>query len=129
MRRAPVGCPFAPRCAWRIETCWTENPALASVRPGEQVVLTGDRATHRIACHNPPTPGGGGRRTAPATRLRGGAAARRATLDELAGRVDSSVDSEEMLQDIWREEGPVSMGPSAAGLPLPPEKERHNDGL
>ena len=27
-RRAPVGCPFAPRCAWRLEVCWTDNPAL-----------------------------------------------------------------------------------------------------
>ena len=25
MRHAPTGCPFAPRCRWRIETCWTDN--------------------------------------------------------------------------------------------------------
>ncbi len=50
-------------------------------------------------------------------------------IDELAGRVGSSIDSEAMLQDIYREEGPISMGPSAGALPLPPEKERHNDGL
>jgi oligopeptide transport system ATP-binding protein len=128
MRRAPIGCPFAPRCAWRIETCWVENPVLTPVHPGEQVVPTGDRATHRISCHNPPTreeavagfPQRPGFVAAPPPE---------GHVDELAGRIDSSIDSEAMLQDIWREEGPVSMGPSAAGLPLPPEKERHNDGL
>ena len=128
MRQAPVGCPFAPRCAWRIEACWTENPALASLRPGEQVVLTGDRATHRIACHHPPTP----EEAVAGLPQRPGfvpAPPPSGYIDELAGRTDSSIDSEAMLQEIWREEGPVSMGPSAAGLPLPPEKERHNDGL
>ncbi|MFN8619989.1 MAG: ABC transporter ATP-binding protein [Chloroflexota bacterium] len=42
------GCPFAPRCAWRIPDCWTVDPALAPTREPEL-----DRA---IACHNPPTP-------------------------------------------------------------------------
>jgi oligopeptide transport system ATP-binding protein len=56
MRNAPVGCPFAPRCAWRLPVCWTDNPPLAPVIPGAPIVATGDRATHRIACHNPPTP-------------------------------------------------------------------------
>jgi oligopeptide/dipeptide ABC transporter ATP-binding protein len=56
-RRAPVGCPFAPRCAWRVDTCWTDNPGLTPVAgtPPGSVVTTGPRATHRIACHNPPT--------------------------------------------------------------------------
>jgi hypothetical protein len=36
--------------------CWTDNPPLAPVIPGTPMVATGDRATHRIACHNPPTP-------------------------------------------------------------------------
>ncbi len=54
-RQAPTGCPFAPRCAWRLERCWSDNPALVPVRPGERVVTTGPGATHRIACHNPPT--------------------------------------------------------------------------
>ncbi len=56
MRRAPTGCPFAPRCAWRIEVCWNENPALLPLTPGEPVIMTGLQATHRIACHHPPTP-------------------------------------------------------------------------
>ena len=54
-RHAPVGCPFAPRCAWRLPTCWTTNPPLEPLVPGMPVVLTGDRATHRLACLNPPT--------------------------------------------------------------------------
>jgi oligopeptide transport system ATP-binding protein len=56
-RRAPVGCPFAPRCAWRLPDCWTTNPPLAPLRAAEAVVTTGPGATHRMACHNPPMPG------------------------------------------------------------------------
>ena len=49
-RREPVGCPFAPRCAWRIPACWTTNPPLRPVAssPAED-------ADHQVACHNPPT--------------------------------------------------------------------------
>jgi len=54
-RHAPVGCPFAPRCAWRLPACWTTNPPLEPLVPGTPVVLTGDRATHRVACLNLPT--------------------------------------------------------------------------
>jgi oligopeptide/dipeptide ABC transporter ATP-binding protein len=56
MRRAPEGCPFASRCAWRLEVCWGDNPALEPIERGVRVVTTGPDATHRIACHNPPTP-------------------------------------------------------------------------
>ena len=55
MREAPVGCPFAARCAWRLEQCWTENPVLRPLDAGARLVTTGPKATHRIACHNPPT--------------------------------------------------------------------------
>ena len=55
-RRAPVGCPFAPRCAWRLERCWTDNPPLVALVPGTRVISTGPQATHQIACHNPATP-------------------------------------------------------------------------
>jgi oligopeptide/dipeptide ABC transporter ATP-binding protein len=50
-RREPVGCPFAPRCVWRITACWTTNPPLRPVAssPPEEV-------DHQVACHNPPTP-------------------------------------------------------------------------
>jgi oligopeptide/dipeptide ABC transporter ATP-binding protein len=53
--RPPIGCPFAPRCAWRIPVCWREMPALDAVEPGADVIASGPRATHRAACHNPPT--------------------------------------------------------------------------
>jgi oligopeptide/dipeptide ABC transporter ATP-binding protein len=43
-QREPVGCPFAPRCRWRLEVCWREMPPLAPVAAG-----------HVVACHNQPT--------------------------------------------------------------------------
>jgi oligopeptide/dipeptide ABC transporter ATP-binding protein len=49
-----VGCPFAPRCAWRLEDSWLTNPPLIAVRGNEH----GDaarRAVHLVACHNQPT--------------------------------------------------------------------------
>jgi oligopeptide/dipeptide ABC transporter ATP-binding protein len=55
-RREPVGCPFAPRCAWRLEVCWREMPPLVPIDHGVPVVASGPDATHRAACHNPPTP-------------------------------------------------------------------------
>ena len=55
LRRPPVGCPFAPRCAWRLPTCWDENPSLDPVERGARIETTGAHATHRIACWNPPT--------------------------------------------------------------------------
>jgi oligopeptide/dipeptide ABC transporter ATP-binding protein len=54
-RQAPVGCPFALRCAWRLDVCWTDNPALEPLVAGGPVVTVGPEATHLIACHNPPT--------------------------------------------------------------------------
>jgi oligopeptide transport system ATP-binding protein len=54
-RREPVGCPFAPRCAWRLDVCWTDNPPLVPVGSVGRVVTTGTGATHLNACHNPPT--------------------------------------------------------------------------
>jgi oligopeptide/dipeptide ABC transporter ATP-binding protein len=45
------GCPFAPRCAWRLDACWTVDPPLVVAdRPDP----TGSGA-HQVACHNPPT--------------------------------------------------------------------------
>jgi oligopeptide/dipeptide ABC transporter ATP-binding protein len=40
------GCPFAPRCAWRIAACWQINPALLPVD-----------SMHGVACHNPVSAG------------------------------------------------------------------------
>jgi oligopeptide/dipeptide ABC transporter ATP-binding protein len=56
LRRAPVGCPFAPRCAWRVEACWTAMPPLDPIEATQVIVTTGPNATHRIACWNPVTP-------------------------------------------------------------------------
>ena len=42
-QRLPVaGCPFAPRCAWRLADCWSVNPSLVPVA-----------TRHEVACHNP----------------------------------------------------------------------------
>jgi oligopeptide transport system ATP-binding protein len=54
LTRLPVGCPFAPRCAWAIERCLAENPLLSlpgSTAPAPQVAL----GTHLVACWNPAT--------------------------------------------------------------------------
>jgi oligopeptide transport system ATP-binding protein len=55
-RREPVGCPFAPRCAWRLPVCWEEMPPLVPLDAGERTIVSGPGATHRVACHNRPTP-------------------------------------------------------------------------
>ena len=55
LRTAPVGCPFAPRCAWRLPRCWETNPSLQPLVAGVPIVTTGPDVTHRIACWNPPT--------------------------------------------------------------------------
>ena len=55
MRFAPVGCPFAPRCAWRLDRCWTEMPPLDPIVVTDEIVRTGPNATHRTACWNRPT--------------------------------------------------------------------------
>jgi oligopeptide transport system ATP-binding protein len=43
----PSGCPFTPRCAWRLDRCAAEEPQLAA---------DPSRADQRFACHNPVTP-------------------------------------------------------------------------
>ncbi len=55
LRVAPVGCAFAPRCAWRLDRCWTEIPPLSPLEPGATVTTTGPGMTHRLACWNPVT--------------------------------------------------------------------------
>jgi oligopeptide transport system ATP-binding protein len=46
MERPPVGCSFAPRCAWRVEACWDITPPLAADVD----------ASHLLACHDPVAP-------------------------------------------------------------------------
>ena len=127
-RQAPVGCPFAPRCAWRLPTCWEQNPTLASVTAGEAVVLTGTGATHRMACHNPPTheeavagrPLRPGFRAAPPpgseTEVMGGVP------DELAEPSEWYAGSSDV--DFVPGQGPTAASGGAVGLPLPPEEDR-----
>jgi len=55
LRFAPTGCPFAPRCAWRVDRCWTEMPSLDPIGATTEVITTGPEATHRSACWNRPT--------------------------------------------------------------------------
>ncbi|HEX5239401.1 MAG TPA: ABC transporter ATP-binding protein [Candidatus Limnocylindrales bacterium] len=135
MRRAPSGCPFAPRCAWRLDVCWTDNPELRPVDPSARVVATGATATHRIACHNPPTAAERdagrplGDRYHPAPPPPG-------MLDELmSARVGASNGTGESpdggpsdggpydggpVGSDWPESASVSPAPSASGLPIDP---------
>jgi oligopeptide transport system ATP-binding protein len=53
-RREPRGCPFAPRCAWRLDICWSQMPPLTAVGP--EVGIPGAGAAHLVACHNPVEP-------------------------------------------------------------------------
>ena len=54
LTKLPAGCPFAPRCAWAVERCLTENPALTV--PGSFEPADGEpRGTHLAACWNPAT--------------------------------------------------------------------------
>jgi oligopeptide transport system ATP-binding protein len=130
MRHAPTGCPFAPRCRWRLPECWSENPSLRAVLPGTPLVMTGSRATHQIACHNPPTV----EEQVAGRPIRPGfapAPAPEGVVDEvgaghLGGRPDGFVG---LVHDIQAEEGPISMAPGARALPAPPEPEHRSDGV
>jgi oligopeptide transport system ATP-binding protein len=55
-RRAPVGCPFAPRCAWRVAECWTVGPPLVPLDRPDGATRTGPGDAHLLACHNPALP-------------------------------------------------------------------------
>ncbi len=121
-RVAPSGCPFAPRCAWRLDICWSSNPSLDAIREGETVVMTGPGATHLAACHNRPTADevAGGR-----PRRQGFAAAPppegpgATVVDELAvARAEG-----DLINETLREAGPISAAPTAAGLPIQPDDE------
>ncbi len=44
----PPGCPFAPRCEFVQETCWTERPVLRDVGQRSPHCLLGGRARRRV---------------------------------------------------------------------------------
>ena len=120
-RRAPTGCPFAPRCAWRLPVCWSDNPSLAPVVPGTRVVTSGPNATHLIACHNPPT----AEEAAAGRPLRPGFVAAPppgVVVDELAASVEATPATAEEVVMMAGDEGPTTAA-GASGLPLPPEEE------
>jgi len=130
MRHAPKGCPFAPRCRWRLDVCWSDNPSLVPMVAGTPVVMTGAGATHRIACHNQPT----AEERVTGHPMRPGflpAAAPAGVVDEVgAGHLGGTPDGfEGLVHAIEAEEGPISMAPSAGALPLTPEGDSHNEGV
>jgi oligopeptide/dipeptide ABC transporter ATP-binding protein len=51
LRTEPKGCPFAPRCAWRLDACWERMPDLVPPGSGNDSAVG-----HLVACHNPVTP-------------------------------------------------------------------------
>jgi oligopeptide/dipeptide ABC transporter ATP-binding protein len=50
--RPPVGCPFAPRCAWALDICWREMPTLEDAG-AVGVSAAPPSGGHLLACHNP----------------------------------------------------------------------------
>jgi oligopeptide/dipeptide ABC transporter ATP-binding protein len=124
MRRAPVGCPFAPRCAWRLDVCWEINPPLRPVVAGTPVVRTGPTATHLIACHNPPTPA---EAEAGAPQRPGfvAAAPPPGNLDELSGQLVGPLDADVAV--LGELAGDASPYPSAGGLPIEPSGDADHD--
>jgi oligopeptide transport system ATP-binding protein len=125
-RRAPIGCPFAPRCAWRLEVCWRVMPPLEPLRRGDAVVETGPRATHRVACHNQPSPD----EVAVGRPLREGfvpAPPPGEVVQELVEEATEAAGAGEELV-IFTEEGPTTAAGEAGGLPLAPEPTEAPDG-
>ena len=51
LRTRIEGCPFAPRCAWRIDVCGVDDPGLVPAA-GTDGPVDGSRL---VACHNRPT--------------------------------------------------------------------------
>ncbi len=50
-----VGCPFAPRCAWRLELCWSVDPEILPVGRDANVDARPGLSQHFAACHDRPT--------------------------------------------------------------------------
>jgi oligopeptide transport system ATP-binding protein len=121
-RRAPQGCPFAPRCAWRLEVCWQQMPPLEPATPGQAVVMRGSGATHLVACHNQPTP----EEVEAGRPLREGfipAPPPGEVVEELVQVAEEAAGAAEELV-VFTEEGPTTAAGEAGALPLPPEEDR-----
>ena len=115
LRRAPVGCPFAPRCAWRLSECWERNPALESLEPGAVLERTGPHATHRIACWNPPT----AEEAAAGRPLREGFVPAPPPDGAAGPALDEAIAAGDLVV-FEADAGPVTAMPGAHGLPDPP---------
>ncbi len=50
-----VGCPFAPRCSWRLEVCWSVDPEMLPAGSDANAVAWDDPGVHVAACHDRPT--------------------------------------------------------------------------
>src|SRR5712692_1422709 len=50
-----VGCPFAPRCAWRLELCWSVDPEMLPAGRDANVDARPGPSQHFAACHDRPT--------------------------------------------------------------------------
>jgi oligopeptide transport system ATP-binding protein len=125
-RRPPVGCPFAPRCAWRLEVCWQEMPPLAPTMPTDRVLRSGPEATHQAACHNQPT----AEEAAAGKPLREGfvpAPPPGEVVEELAAVAGEEAAAEEELVVFTEGESPVTAAGEARGLPIEPDVERGRD--
>jgi hypothetical protein len=113
-----VGCPFAPRCAWRLDVCWREMPPLDPIGPTGQVVTTGPQPTHRVACHNQPT-----RQEAAAGKpLRDGFVPAPPPGSVVAELKAAEPAAEEELVAFDQEADPLTTVTGAGGLPLPPDE-------
>ncbi len=89
-RRAPHGCPFAPRCGWRLDICWSEMPRLvrgtaSSIRKGPRSRIMPWHATTRCRAQEILE------RPASAARVRSGAATPGADRCPSAGRSDGEM--------------------------------------
>jgi oligopeptide/dipeptide ABC transporter ATP-binding protein len=50
-----VGCPFGPRCAWRLDLCWSVDPEMLLADRGANVDGRLGPSQHFVACHDRPT--------------------------------------------------------------------------
>jgi len=50
-----AGCPFAPRCAWRLEVCWSVDPDLLPAAGDAGDDGRDGANSHMAACHDRPT--------------------------------------------------------------------------
>ena len=55
LARQIVGCPFAPRCAWRLDLCWSVDPEMLPAGRNAKVDARPGPSQHFAACHDRPT--------------------------------------------------------------------------